>query len=522
MEIYLVSMATKITNKTFLFLLVFIFTPKLGPVAAPWEIGVIFLGANEPADYQKDIDKNILELARLTPNASLKLSIFRELPQWDTFYFADSASQKLHLWDPLFYDIDHHLQVPGQLWVLQKEASQKSALLNDKKLSSFLTHAFTTPQAHRILVLYSHGFAFDGLKNIKLKELRSQLEIHLPKRFGKKSLDILWLDACYMANLEVAYELRHLSPYFLASEESEFSSGMPFDALEELHSTTKNPKTVAQNLAERFLESYSFIKEGSQRKAVYASSATLSLIETEKLDDVVFSLSQLIQTAPLFPKELKKTLKTSHPLRKLSRGDLVDLGHLLLSLHKNKFTPPDSRPITKDLVNVFDLSQPKKFKTNPRILIRPEKERPFFVYGYESWTRGFETDSLILNKLPASLTPQIFVGGINNKAWPGQSLPHSLMLSPFSVGLQEFNFWFFDPQTQKFIGSPQSFIRTQDIVTFEAAHPKNPILFTGYTQGIGKSAERYSGLSILAPLQDAASLDYLDTEFSNLTQWAGF
>ena len=114
------------------------------------------------------------------------------------------------------------------------------------------------------------------------------------------------------------------------------------------------------------------------------------------------------------------------------------------------------------------------------------------------------------------------MGGISNNTWPAQSLVRPVMLSPFSVGLREFNFLFFDPQTQKFLGSPQAFIRTQDTVTFEATHPKNPILFTGHTQGIGKSAERYSGLSVLAPLQDAASLDYLDTEFSRLTNWAGF
>ncbi|MBI3018216.1 MAG: hypothetical protein HYY62_09560, partial [Deltaproteobacteria bacterium] len=347
-------MATKITNKVFLFLFLFILTtPTWG--ATPWEVAVIFLGGEESAEYQKDIDRNILELAQLTPNPSLRLSIFRELPEWDVSYFADSTSEELHIWHPIFYEIDFRdLKIPGQLFVFQKNSPQKSALLNDSKLSSFLNHAFKIPGSHRILILYSHGMAFDGLKNIKLKELRHQLETHIPKRSPKsKPLDILWLDACYMANLEVAYELRNISTYFLASEEAEFSSGMPFDALQTLNennegsltqgSLTQDPKAVAQNLAERFLESYSFIKEGSQRKAATSSSATLSLIDTEKLNDFVTYLSRLMQTIHLFPKELKKALKISHSLRKLSREDLGDLGSLILAFRRNRLTPAETR-----------------------------------------------------------------------------------------------------------------------------------------------------------------------------------
>lgn len=518
-------MGTKITNKLFLFLFLFVLTSPAWAVT-PWEVAVIFLGSGEPSEYQKDIDKNILELARLNPSASLNISILREFLDLDTTYFVDPNSQELHIWDPLFYEIDFHgIQVPGQLFVLQKKSSDKNVFLNKKKLSSFLNQAFQNPNAHRMLVLYSHGLAFDGLKNIKLKELRHQLENILPKRpkkYNEKPLDILWLDACFMATIEVAYELRGISSYVMASEEDEFSSGMPFDALQMLNHTPQDPKTLAQNLAERFLESYSFTQNGSQQKAIYSTSATISLIETEKLDPLVKNISKLVQTSSLFPEKLKLALKISNPLRKTAREDLVDLGSLLLAFKRNRLMPLETRPFVEEMIKILDLTQSETLKTNPRILIRPEYENSLLVYGYENWSRGFENDTLVLNKLPPFLTPQTFIGGIHNQKWPAQPLSHPLMLSPFAPGLQEFNFWFADAQTQKFLGSPHRFIRTQDFVTFEAKHPQNPILFTGYTQGIGKCAERYSGLSILAPLQDAASLDYLDTEFSEITGWAGF
>ncbi|MBI3019300.1 MAG: hypothetical protein HYY61_05355 [Deltaproteobacteria bacterium] len=518
-------MATKITNRALLFLFLFIFAASTW-AATPWEVAVIFLGSDESAEYQKDIDKNILELARITPNSSLKLSIFREFSDLEATYFSDPTSEELHIWDPLFYEIDFHgIQIPGQLSVLQKKSSEKNIVLNDEKLSSFLNRAFKIPEAHRMLVLYSHGLAFDGLRNIKLKELRSQLERALPQRPGKspeKPIDILWLDACFMATIEVAYELRNLSSYFMASEEDEFSSGMPFDALQMLNDNGQDPKTVARNLAERFLESYSFIQEGTQRKAITSTSATLSLIETEKLDSLVKNISKLVQTSSLFPKELKLALKISNRLRKTARKDLVDLGSLLLAFKRNHFTPLETRPLVEEMITILNLTQPEKLKTNPRIFIRPEQNNSLLVYGYEHWTRGFENDALILNKLPPLLKPERFISGIENKKWPARLIHKALALSPFSAGLKEFNFWFADPQTGKFLGSPQSFTRTQDTVTFEAEHPQNPILFTGYTQGIGNSAERYSGLAILAPLQDAASLDYLETEFSEVTGWASF
>ncbi len=531
-------MATKITNKIFLFLLLSLLsfpiwaaTPWVGD---PWEIAVIFLGSDEPAQYQQDIDKNILELAKLTPNASFKLSILREFSDRQVTYFVDSTSeelsaQELPTWDPLFYEIDFRgIPVPGHLTQTPKAPPQKTILLDDEKLSSFFSNAFKIPKSHRMLILYSHGLAFDGLKNIKLKELRHQLETHLGSQplsqrpLGQRPLDILWLDACFMATLEVAYELRNLSSYFLASEEAEFSSGMPFDSLQILNDTSEDPKILAQNLAERFLESYSFIKKGTQRKSVYSSSATISVIDTEKLNPLVANLTKLVQAIPSFPPELKMALKISNGLRKISREDLADLGSLLLAFKKNHFTPLETRQTVEEMLTLLNLLQPAKLKTNPRLFIHTQQENSLLVYGYENWARGFETDTDILNKLPPLLKPESFVSGIEDKKWPARSIHKAWVLAPFSTGLQEFNFWFMDPQTHQWLGVPQSFTRTQDIVTFEAENPKNPLLFTGYTQGIGNAAERYSGLAILAPLQDAASLDYLDTEFCETTRWASF
>src|SRR3989304_3416920 len=69
----------------------------------PWEVAVIFSGADEPGQYHQDVDQNILELARVIPGKNLHISIYRELPEHAVEYFVDPDSSRLNRWDPLFF-----------------------------------------------------------------------------------------------------------------------------------------------------------------------------------------------------------------------------------------------------------------------------------------------------------------------------------------------------------------------------------------------------------------------------------
>lgn len=232
---------------------------------AAWEAAVIFLGAQEEsATYQKDIDRNILELARTTPGENFRLSVYREFPTRAVAYHAN-ASSKGAVWDTLFEAPPMKgVRIPGSL----REEKVKSHLFyDDDRLERFLKKAFTLEGSKRLLVIYSHGLAFDGLRGVRLKDVRSQLEAFLPRREKNTPLDLLWLNSCFMSTIEVAYELRGLTQYLLASEDEEFTAGAPFESLRTL--SDGEVEKVASELAEAYLTSYSIARKGSQSSQVF-------------------------------------------------------------------------------------------------------------------------------------------------------------------------------------------------------------------------------------------------------------
>lgn len=68
--------------------------------------------------------------------------------------------------------------------------------------------------------------AQDFLDNIELKRVMTRI-----KRKLRRKIDILGMDACLMSMAEVAYQLRDVADYSVASEESEPGDGWPYDRI---------------------------------------------------------------------------------------------------------------------------------------------------------------------------------------------------------------------------------------------------------------------------------------------------
>ncbi len=454
---------------------------------AQWEVSVAFLGADEDSDYQSDIDRNVMELARLAPGEALTLSLYRELPDRKYAYYPDPNSTEEHLLSKLVSNYQGKEKIPGKL----------DEVIG---LEAFLKSSFTKEGSRRLLVLYAHGYGYDGLKKISLARLRN-----LTEGLG---LDILWLDACFMGGLEVAAELSKVSRFFVSSEESEFSAGAPFDVLQK--TLNENPEETAVELAERFLESYSFAKRGSQTSAVFKSSATISVLDLRKFE----SLYPTIKAWSLELKKVVEELPAKTKKIRMEKEDLVDFGALLQAF-------PNSQP-AEELKTTLDLGSALARKTNPRLRVEAPKSGSLLVFGYENWKRGNKRDSDVLEKLPEHLTPTDFVDGPRRKKWPSRPVNIRLFLAPFTVGLNRFDFYFADPNTLRALTPRQSYERTQDYITRTAVTEANPLRFTGYTQGVGALAEKYTGLSVLEPGNSVPNLDYIELKFFQETGWANF
>ncbi len=487
-----------------------------------WEVAVMFLGAKESPEYQVDIDRNLMELARLRPGSGLRLSLYREFDDRAVEFFPDSKSTELHSLGSLLSNFPQKVEVSGRMNTWPREPNDPSGIMQEERLKSFFSISFSEKKAKRLLIIYGHGLGFEGLQVSPLKEFRGQLEKGLPARKGKP-LDLLWLDACFMATAEVATELKGVAPRFMASQESEFSAGAPFDALQDiLGPGPDNVDDVAKALAERFLESYSFLEEGSQTSAVYKSSATVSVVDTERLAALLPSVKILGGELGKLPEGWKQATAKRLIKYQMEKADLVDFGSFLLDLKSHKVVSSSADSPLKLLITSLELGKKNKIKSNPRLLARPPHNESLLVYGYEKWERGDEKDTDLLEILPPNLKPAGFIDGPNKKRWPQRQVKVRLYLTPFTVGLGTFNFFFADPATLRPITKNKTYVRHSDYVIFPSEEEANPLRVTGYTQGIGKTAEKYTGLAVAMPTQGVPDLDYLNLDFYDATGWAGF
>ncbi|NUM89363.1 MAG: hypothetical protein HUU37_09180 [Bdellovibrionales bacterium] len=463
--------------------------------ASGWEVAVLFLGAREPAEYQADIDENILELARVIPGRNLGLSILREFPDRTVAYFPDPASSRLQSWDPLFHQVPAPgIRVPGVMTV-----GEGGQILSDTaSLRRFLRSAFRKNDSQRLLLIYAHGEGHEGLRSIPLPALRNALLDAVPPRRGRKPLDLFWLNSCFMANVETHWELAPITDLMLSSQDAEFSAGAPFEVLNSIEG--KSPQEAGHILGFRYLESYSFLRKGSQRRSVFESASTISLVSTEKL------------------RNLKNALRAmggkSSPSRgrmergRMAKSGLVDLGY---AAHVVGATAVES---------TLELGKSGKRHTTPRIYIPVPTPGARLVFGYENWTLGHRSDAGTLEKLPQSLEPQGFYSrGPRGKDWPFRRGERRIQVAPFAPGLNLFHFFFAAPDADRIVSSESFFRRTQDVFTFLAGRSDNPVLFSGHTEGKGQAAELYTGLNVWNPLAPTPSTEYLDLSFFRDTGW---
>lgn len=489
--------------------------PAFAAGAASWEVAIVFLGGSEPADFQADVDRNVLELAKTEPGARLRLSILREFAERRTeAYFGDGRS--LSVWDPLFSQPPlAGIKVPG---AVRSTASPKRVFEDEKILRDFFSRAFRQPSARRLLVVYGHGEGFRGLKGVPLQTLETKLTAALPKRRQAKPVDLLWFDSCFMASLEVFVQLQGLSSYFIASQDAEFSSGMPFDVLSQLDEEgLDDPARAAVHLAYRHVESYSFIKRGSQRDAVETSSATVAVIDAEKLVNLIDPLQAVSKV--LKGRELVDFVRFS-ARSQMENPAFIDLGKWAKDMRSRERSPEGAAAL-KRLGDILETSRVMSVQKSPRIYLKAPQESATLVFGYDGWSRGFEGDESFLARLPAPLNPQAFISGIDGRSWPSRPVKKRLIVQPFLPGDDRFDILWRDEKGAK-LGATEQFVRTRDFAYITAKKNENPVLFAAHTWSSGTASDRYTGLNVADPSQGLPTMDYAETELHKKTGWANF
>ncbi|HAW49400.1 TPA: hypothetical protein DCX16_00380, partial [bacterium] len=154
------------------------------------------------------------------------------------------------------------------------------------------------PAENYALILWDHGsgwktktlekrkpkcICYDSTSNydsLTLSELRTALS-----NVGK--IDLIGFDACLMAMVEVAYEIKDYADIMVASEEDEPCDGWDYKGI--LNSLVGSPTMSSEYLGKRIVETYIKSSEPSQ----VVPSITLSCIDLSKMGSLALSLKSI-------------------------------------------------------------------------------------------------------------------------------------------------------------------------------------------------------------------------------------
>lgn len=141
------------------------------------------------------------------------------------------------------------------------------------------------PAQHYVLVLWNHGGGWkdkkfpNPLKGIISDDSSGNMmtisQLGSALAAAGKTFDIIGCDACLMAELEVAYQVKSYGSYLVASEQTEPGNGWPYTPI--LTALTVNPSMTAAQLGTQIVNDY--IANTSVGSGITMSATDLSKIE---------------------------------------------------------------------------------------------------------------------------------------------------------------------------------------------------------------------------------------------------
>ncbi len=177
--------------------------------------------------------------------------------------------------------------------VLQNHGSHVD-MSDPKTLANFIAWGVKNyPSDNVAVILGSHGggtmgaLADDKDGNFMSPQGLKQAFQEAEKMTGKK-IDVLGFDCCLMANTEVAYELKDVADFIVASEESEGGNGWPY------HNVLN--ESVLKNLQDALAKKLTISPEAFAKKIVGNASGvqqdlpTMSSIDTSKMNGVATAI----------------------------------------------------------------------------------------------------------------------------------------------------------------------------------------------------------------------------------------
>ncbi|MGC8912981.1 MAG: clostripain-related cysteine peptidase [Thermoplasmata archaeon] len=202
-------------------------------------------------------------------------------------------------------------------------------------LNAFLNFSTKFEHNHTFLVLWDHGSGWRGF----CTDSQSKDSLNLPEikeALAGFKIDVLGIDACQGALMEVVYALRNSADYFVGSQKDEPESGWNYTMLLKIASSYSKltPEMFAESAVEAFERHYRNYSLLSVSVALSAINLTKIEALAEKLDR--FSMT-LRESTPLLYSEIAEARNATEAYEGNSRGD-VDIGDFAKKSLKSSYT----------------------------------------------------------------------------------------------------------------------------------------------------------------------------------------
>ncbi len=315
---------------------------KNDPVPAPTRTVLVYMAADN--NLSSNGNTNIVNMMEGLTSASLN--------NGNLLVYFDPANDVPHL-----YQISINKQGEAEKQVIKTYEEQNSASgeVVSEIINDVLTDARFDADSYG-LMLWSHGTAWlpqnysNMLKSfgvdkghwMEIPELAAAIPDHV--------FDFIIFDACYMASVEVAYELRNKTEYIVASPTEILASGFPYDLI--MSSLFKKEADMVA-VCEDFFNYY------NQQSDLYRS-ATIALIHTPQLGDLCTATRAILKGKEADVKAMP--VSNIQPLDLLtSKRMLYDFGDFI--------------------ANIATESEYNAFSTAMNKAILYKKTTPFSTYG---------------------------------------------------------------------------------------------------------------------------------------------
>lgn len=150
------------------------------------------------------------------------------------------------------------------------------------------------------------------------------------KLIGQK-IDIVGMDACLMAMIEVANQLKDSTNYLVSSEETEPAAGWPYD--DWLNKVNSLEKLDAAGVSKALVETYTASYSGGQNGTSAVTLSAFDLKHVEVMNDAIQTLGKKIRGMTLADK--KKVYKAADQTISFAYSDYGDLGDFVNLLEKS-------------------------------------------------------------------------------------------------------------------------------------------------------------------------------------------